>query len=171
MPSKSNKNNNGKITLSQLYEAFQNFSERFENSITDIKSEIQQNRTEFTDKISEIKERMVKMETQPLHENFQQKFCPNTKDIAELKETGTKGLRDYIFVHQEDHKQLNEKLEKLKDQIDAIPGLFDQRAEARENIWEEREARQRRYFIGILLTLVAIAIPAIIDLIRMMTGG
>ena len=100
------KNGNGTNALTKLFELIQGQNNKIEITLEKITLEIQRNRTEVLDKVAEVKERLIKIESRPAHDEFQRASCPNTVAIEEIREIGTKALREYMEKHEQVHKDL-----------------------------------------------------------------
>jgi len=169
---------NGSMTVAKLFDFVENNNTKMDIKLADIKVEIQKNRAEVVEKLanstSELRERLIKIEAQPAHENFQQKFCPNTSEIKELKEVGSKSLKEYIFLHQEEHKTIERKLDEISDDMKNEREQFKLQTQvlidSNEKRLDERDARQRKALITAFLAIAAVAIPAIIELILKIFG-
>lgn len=163
------KNGNGIITLSKVYDIIVQNESKNDVQHSEIKTEIQKNRTEVVEKMGDIKERLVKIESQPAHENFQRSFCPNTKDIAELREVGSKSLKEYTLMHQSEHKAIGEQLEKIKDLLKTYTEQFEIKQKALVDVYEKRldarDSTTRKLFWGTLIAILVFAIPIIADVL------
>lgn len=167
-------NGNGTVTLARLYEILLQSELKNDAAHNEIKGELQKYRTDVVERMGELKERLVKIESQPAHENFQQRFCPNTTAIAELKELGSKSLREYILSHQSDHKSIGEKIDGVTEEIKDYKDKFELQMKTIVGIYEkkldERDARARRAMWAGFLAIAAIAIPAIVEILLTIFG-
>jgi len=131
---------NGSITLAKLYD------------------EIIKLRTDFMVEIGAVKERLTRMEAAPQHDSFQKNFCPNTKDIAEIKEVGTQALRNFENKHEEVHHALDKKLDEMMAEIKKIPEFYEKKLDI-------RDARARKAMWAGFIVILTLAVPAAIELI------
>lgn len=111
---------NGSFNIGKLFDLISENARKNDLAHDEIKVELQRNRIELFEKVNDVKERLIKIESQPAHESFQKSFCPNTSAIKELEETGSKGLKEYEIQHQDDHKELNSVLRGISDKLEML---------------------------------------------------
>jgi len=111
---------NGSFNVAKLYDVLEKSELKNDIAHNEIKADMQRNRVEILDKVADVRERMIKIEAQPAHENFQKTFCPNTSAIRELEETGTKALKEYEDEHRMEHKELNSVLKTISDKLEDV---------------------------------------------------
>lgn len=119
MPPKNKfSNGSGSVSIEKVFNLLEQYESKNALAFNDVKIEVQRCRTELLEKISDMKERLVKMEAQPAHEQFQKTFCPNTRGIELMVKWIEKHEKWHDETKEENKKRQEEYIEALERKID-----------------------------------------------------
>jgi len=147
MPPKSKQmNGNGNVSLEKVFSLLEQYDGRNAISFNEVKLEVSRSKTELLERIGDMRERLVKIETQPAHEQFQRTFCPNTK--------GVELMVKWIEKHERWHEE--SKTEAKQRQVEYIKTL--------EGKFDERNKQIRNFFFTAMGATVVGVINVVIQL-------
>lgn len=116
----------------------------------ELRIDIQRGSDRMIEKIDSLNSRIVKIETEPAHEKFQQVFCPNTQDIRDVVK--------WVDRHDIEVSKIYTKIEECEKRINTF---IDVIKEERKNYDTERlrasvegTKRMKTAILGMILTSV-----------------
>lgn len=158
---------NNNLSIGKLLDLIEEIDSKNEQRLSEIKLEIQKTRTELLDRISESRERLTRLESRPTSEEFQSRFCPNTKEIELINISGGRFVREFISSHLALHNELTQQLKDIKTCLETAKKNAEKEIETisviYENKLEERDARSRKAMYAAIAAFLAIAVPLMIE--------